>query len=68
MIKDREHCRFFGRFPGGPTVTVVSWRVLGPIVMCVYTVPEEGEFGYQYLFFLIFLVFDTLNRLHIVYN
>ena len=29
----------------GATATGVSWPVLGPIVMCVYIVPEEGEFG-----------------------
>ena len=45
MIKDSENYRFLGRLPGRgrPTVTVASWHVLDPIVMCVYTVPEEGE-------------------------
>ena len=41
-------------------------HVLGPIVMCVFMVPEEGEFGYP--FFLIVHVFDALNRSHMVYN
>ena len=27
---------------GWPTVTIASWHVLGPMVMCVYIVPEEG--------------------------
>ena len=27
----------------GATVTLASWYVLGPIVMCVYIVPKEGE-------------------------
>ena len=44
IINDREQCRFLGRLQGGrPTVTVESWYVLGPIVMRVYIVPEEGE-------------------------
>ena len=28
---------------GGGTTYCASWYVLGPIVMCVYIVPEEGE-------------------------
>ena len=42
---------------GGASVTVVSCHVLGPIVMCVYIVPEEGKFGNP---FFKFSVFDTL--------
>ena len=31
-------------FTGGrPTVTVASWHLLGPIVICVNIVAEEGE-------------------------
>ena len=49
MIEDREHhgqralsvSWTFTR--GRPTVTDASWHALGPIVMCVYIVPEEGE-------------------------
>ena len=39
--------------------------------MCIYIVPEEGEFGYPPFFFFFFFnfhVFDTLNRSNIVYN
>ena len=35
---------FLDVYPGGrPTITFATWHVLGPIVMCVYIVPEEGE-------------------------
>ena len=46
---------FLDVYPGGrPTDTVASWHVLGPIVMCVYIVPEEGEerrSGRSHIFF-----------------
>ena len=46
---------FLDVYPGSrPTVTVASWYVLVPIVICVYTVPEEGEerrSGRSHLFF-----------------
>ena len=58
MSNDRANCRFLGHFPGGATVTIVSWHVLGPIVMCVYIVPEEGQFGYP--FFLSISMFFKL--------
>ena len=53
----RKNYRFLGRLSGGggqPTDTVASWHVLGPIVMCVYIVPEEGEerrSGRSHIFF-----------------
>ena len=56
---------FLDVYPGGwPTVTVASWHVLGPIVMCVYIVPEEGEerrSGRSHFFFFFFFLPNT-NR------